>query len=106
MANGSGAMPETTGSTTSFDLQAFNRVIEVGGYLGNWTDYIHGRYSCFVDTYEPVKEFCEQMAVRFNNRPKIEVINAGLQSFAGESKMAVMGEGSSMYNGGVPAALP
>ena len=83
----------------NFDLQAFNRVIEVGGYLGEWTDYIHTRYQCFVDTYEPVKEFAESMATRFSNRSKIEVINAGLERSAGEVRIAVMNDGSSLYNG-------
>lgn len=85
----------------NFDLKSDSRVIEVGGYLGNWTDYVAQYYGCFVDVYEPVTEFYTHMVRRFSNRAKIQVFNYGVESCSGESHIAVMNEGSSCHNGGV-----
>jgi len=84
-----------------FDLRAYEKVIEVGGYLGDWTDYIQGKYECFVDTYEPVREYWERMITRFSNRSKITVHNYAVEAFDGEAHIAVMDDGSSMFDGGV-----
>ena len=84
----------------NFGLLASARVIEVGGYRGNWTNYISGHYDCFVDVYEPVKEFYEHMKQRFSNRPKIQVVNSGVESYTGQACMAVMEEGSTLYTPG------
>ncbi len=83
-----------------FDLKAGSRVIEVGGYLGNWTDYVARKYDCFVDTYEPVVDFWAHMAKRFSNRSKISVLNLAVGDFTGEANIAVMQEGSTFYTPG------
>lgn len=85
------------------DLKADAHVIEIGGYLGNWTDYVQRKYECYVDVYEPVKEFYEHMVRRFSNRPKIKVFNNGIEDFNGETHIAVMDEGSTLYTPGVSA---
>jgi len=81
----------------SLDLRADSQVIEVGGYLGNWTDYVQRKYDCFVSVYEPVKEFYEHMERRFSNRPKIDLFNFAVEAYTGQSRMAVMNEGSNLY---------
>jgi FkbM family methyltransferase len=83
------------------ELSANDTVIEIGGYLGNWTDYVSSRYECFVDVYEPVKEYYERIVKRLSSRPKVRVFNAAVEAMDGHLHIAVMGEGSSLYDGGL-----
>lgn len=86
------------------NLMSSSRVIEIGGYLGNWTDYVYEKYQCLIDTYEPVKEYADRMAERFSIRPKITVVNAAVDAYSGEAAIAMMNDGSSLYNGGFDKA--
>lgn len=85
-------------------LMASAHVIEIGGYLGNWTDYVSRKYDCFIETYEPVKEYADRMRERFSIHPKITVVNAAVDDYSGEAPIAMMNEGSSLYNGGFDKA--
>jgi FkbM family methyltransferase len=82
------------------DLKADAHVVEVGGYLGNWADYVARKYECYVEVYEPVKEFYDHMLKRFSNRPNIQVKNVAVLDGIGEAHIAVMGEGSTFYTPG------
>lgn len=84
----------------NLQLLASAQVIEIGGYLGNWTEYVSARYDCFVRVYEPVREYYERLVTRFSNRPKVSVFQAAVENFDGEMRIAVMDEGSTFYTPG------
>jgi FkbM family methyltransferase len=84
-----------------FSLHPESRCIDVGGYLGNWTAYITSKFDCYVDVYEPIKQYFEHCASRFAGNPKIRIFNSGLEAYTGETHISFMNEGSSLYFGNV-----
>jgi FkbM family methyltransferase len=80
-----------------FPLSSGSKVIDVGGYKGDWTDYITRRHDCYVDVYEPVYDSVVFMRARFSTNKKIKIIHAGLEEFDGKRPIALMNDSSSFY---------
>jgi FkbM family methyltransferase len=53
-------------------------VIDLGGYIGGFTESIYSRYSCNVLVFEPVVEFYNICNYKFKYNGKIKVYNFGL----------------------------
>lgn len=60
------------------DLDAESVVIDVGGYMGRWASDIFARYLCTVHVLEPVAEFADIAAWRFEHNPKVTVHACGI----------------------------
>ena len=80
-----------------FPLTSSSKVIDVGGYKGDWTAFITRMHNCYVDIYEPLEDYCIAMRARFAGNPKIKVINAALDGYDGHHYIAFMEDSSSLY---------
>jgi FkbM family methyltransferase len=62
----------------NYDLNENSLVIDLGGYLGEWTEKIHNKYSCNVYVFEPVFKYYNNIVEKFKNNNKIKIFNLGL----------------------------
>lgn len=81
-----------------FPLCSGSKVIDVGGYLGDWTAYISRVHDCHVHVYEPVEEFCESMRARFFHNPKVKIFNFALEDRDARMPIAFMNDSSTFYS--------
>jgi FkbM family methyltransferase len=68
----------------NYDLNENSLVIDLGGYLGEWTETIHNKYSCNVYVFEPVFKFYNNIVEKFKKNSKIKVFNLGLSGLNDE----------------------
>lgn len=68
----------------NYDLNENSLVIDLGGYLGEWTEKIHNKYSCNVYVFEPVFKYYNNIVEKFKNNSKIKVFNLGLSGLNDE----------------------
>lgn len=64
----------------SYPLDNNSVVLDVGGYIGDFTAAIYCRYSCNVIVFEPVEEFFKLLSERFQGNTKIKPVMAGIGS--------------------------
>jgi FkbM family methyltransferase len=60
-------------------LTPLSRVVDVGGYKGDWTAKILEKYGPFVDVFEPVKEFVEALRTRFQGDYRVSIHPVALE---------------------------
>ncbi len=65
------------------ELNKDSLVIDLGGYIGNFTESIYSKYNCNVMLFEPVLGFYNICDYKFKENNKINVYNFGL---SGESR--------------------
>lgn len=80
-----------------YDLNADSIVLDVGGYEGQWASDIYAMYGCRVHIFEPVPEFADRIKKRFARNPRILTHNFGLSGQTMMVRLAVCGDGSSVY---------
>jgi FkbM family methyltransferase len=80
-----------------YDLDADSVVLDVGGYEGQWTSDIVAMYGCRVHVFEPVPEFAERIARRFERNTLVTVHPVGLAARDGSARLAVCGDASSHH---------
>jgi FkbM family methyltransferase len=88
-----------------YPLTAASVVIDAGGYEGQWSADIVGRYGCTVYCYEPLTEFADAISRRFADEPRVHVYAAGL---AAESRMDVIhvaADATSVFGAGRPVEI-
>lgn len=78
-------------------------VFDLGGYLGDFTAEIAGRYNCYVFLFEPSLQFFNHCVQRFKSNPKIKCFNYALSDQEGTFKLSKEDNGSSIsrVSGGV-----
>ncbi|MES2353804.1 MAG: FkbM family methyltransferase [Pseudomonadota bacterium] len=81
-----------------YPLTAESIVVDVGGYLGDWTESIFKKYqpNCFV--FEPMDAYFQKMVERFKTNPKIRTFNFGLSNADTSADLFIQGAGSSVYS--------
>jgi FkbM family methyltransferase len=60
-------------------LLPLSRVVDVGGYKGDWTAKILDKYGPFVDVFEPVKEFVKHLRTRFQGDYRVSIHPVALE---------------------------
>lgn len=55
-----------------------SKVIVLGGYRGDSADYLVKKYNSFVDIYEPMQVYFNELKQRFNNNVKVRCFNSPL----------------------------
>ena len=83
----------------SHDLPDGAVVLDVGGYLGDWTAAMARRYPARYLVFEPVPTFAERMRVRFSDLAGIEVHAYGLAAQDGHIDIALLGDATSAFRG-------
>jgi FkbM family methyltransferase len=79
-------------------LNENSNVFEIGGYTGNFSGEIIGKFNCNVFIFEPIKELFDGLVSKYSNNPKVRVFNYGLENFTGVKNISLLGDGSSLYS--------
>lgn len=64
----------------NYPLTADSVVLDLGGYHGDFAAAIHEKYGCQIYVFEPVSQFYQSCAARFQTNPKIICLNYGLSA--------------------------
>jgi len=81
----------------NFEIQPDDVVFDLGGYEGNWTSNIFSRFCCSIHVFEPVKQFANAIAERFQHNPRITVHPFGLAGRTRTETIMVDGIASSHF---------
>lgn len=76
------------------------RVLDGGGFRGEWTAEALWRFGCSSVVYEPVPEFARGLRERFACNDRVEIVEAALGGAAGEVEIGLAGDGSSAFRAG------
>jgi FkbM family methyltransferase len=84
----------------TFPLNKDSLAVDVGGLTGDWASKIYGRYSCYIDIYEPHPVSANKAALNFLQNAKVDVVPFALSSV--EGTMTLYGEvgSASLYKEG------
>lgn len=81
----------------NFEIKPEDVVFDLGGYEGNWTSSIFSRFCCSVHVFEPVKQFSDRIAARFQYNRRITVHPFGLAGSTRTESIRVDGMASSHF---------
>jgi FkbM family methyltransferase len=71
-------------------------VFDVGGYRGDWAAAIVGRYGSHIHIFEPLKEYCDEIARRLGGKPNVVINEFGLSGKNERCLISVDEAGSSV----------
>lgn len=80
-----------------FDLDENSNVIEIGGYLGWWSQRMFCKYKCNMTIFEPIPEFYNRLEYMFSNNDKVNVVNVALGGNDREVEIFVDKDSTTMY---------
>lgn len=66
--------------TADLGLTEASHVVEVGGYLGDWSSRIVDLYNCNIQIFEPVPEYFEFLKEKFLGMENVKIYNFGLSA--------------------------
>jgi FkbM family methyltransferase len=72
-------------------------VLDCGGYKGDFAHQIHSKYGCVVHVLEPVQQFFEQIARRFDGSARVHVYNWGIGAESGPAEFSIKGDMTGKY---------
>jgi FkbM family methyltransferase len=79
-----------------YDLTEESVVLDVGGFMGDWSAAIGNRYNPAIHIFEPVSKFREEIRQRFLGTSKVTVYPFGLAERSAWTEIAVEGDASSV----------
>ncbi len=84
------------------DLGERSEVVDIGGYLGDWSSVIHETYGCNVCIVEPIPEFVSSIRERFDSQKQIRVFPYVISSESGTSFLYFSDDGTGLFADGKP----
>jgi FkbM family methyltransferase len=81
-----------------YPLKQDSIVIDVGGYLGDFSIEIAQKFGCNIDIFEPVAIYADKIRKRFATYENVKIIQAGLGANPRNIQIRVNGLGSSVFN--------
>lgn len=88
---------EPGGLRFEYPLGPSSIVLDLGGYVGDWTDEIRRRYDPYVYVFEPVPDNVQVLHERFGSSPKVRVFPYGLADRNDAIEMAVLADRSGAF---------
>ena len=82
------------------ELKPKSTVVDVGGYLGEWSEKIKDKYNPNIYILEPIHSYYEGLVKKFGEKDKIKIFNFGLSSSSGKVKINLDNASSSLYKPG------
>jgi FkbM family methyltransferase len=79
------------------ELSADSLVLDVGGYLGVFSDKVIAKYDPHLFVCEPVLGFVADLSEKYRLNRKVRVCPYGLADVTREAQIAVLGESSSLF---------
>lgn len=89
----------------NYDLSESSRVLDLGGYRGQWASDLYSRYRCPIEIFEPVRSYAEMIRIRFAFNDGITVHQYGLGANARLESIAVCEDSSSQFRKGSSTEL-
>lgn len=74
-------------------------VIDAGGYHGAWAEQMLVTYGCPCHIYEPMVEYSDALAKKFERNRLVEVVVSGLAGESGKARLSMQANASSMFSG-------
>lgn len=62
----------------NYDLTSESNIIDLGGFTGVWADQMISRYNSNLFILEPVPQFYNVLVEKFQNNPKVNLLNVGV----------------------------
>lgn len=81
-----------------YPLNENSIVIDVGGYMGDYSSDICCKYNPYIFIFEPISAYYEAIKNRFSDNPKVTVIHAGLADEDTKSSISIQDAASSIYS--------
>ena len=85
---------------TNYPLTSKSTVVDVGGYLGVFSDNIVDKYNPNIYIYEPVKSFFKILKNKYLGNKKVTIFNYGLSNRNTIKKIYLLADGSSLVKKG------
>lgn len=95
-----------TGATVAYpdilvtaDLDESDVVVDIGAYIGDWSQKVWNRYHPTIYAFEPAPAGFKKASERFAGNDKVKVFDYGLGAADEKVSLALAGPGSSIYDG-------
>jgi FkbM family methyltransferase len=79
------------------DLDATSIVLDIGAYIGEWSEQISHRYRCTIYAFEPNPNAFEKLQTRLATHGRVQLFNYGLAGADAQASLALDGPGSSVF---------
>lgn len=77
-------------------LQPGDRVMDVGGFDGEWAQALYDKYEVMLDIYEPMPAALKTLRERFSGTEGVRIHPVALADRDGKETLSLLGPGSSM----------
>ena len=81
----------------NYPLNNDSVVIDVGWYVGSFSDKILSKYNCNIYIFEPVKKYYDLLKEKYKNNKKVFILPFGLGNKNDKLSINIDGERSSIY---------
>jgi FkbM family methyltransferase len=81
-----------------YPLSENSVVFDVGAYVGTFTDKIINKFNCNVYAFEPLKEYSDQLIIKYKDNPKVKIFNFGLLDEDAITYLSNIDGASSIFN--------
>ena len=85
-----------------YKLNKNSIVFDVGGYKGDFTDYIVNKYNCGVHIFEPLRSHFKIILERFKNNPLVWPYSVALEDVDCVGNICVLDNSSGLYGDSGP----
>jgi FkbM family methyltransferase len=75
-------------------------VIDIGAYTGVWISQMISKYDCNYYALEPIEEFYNTLAKKFEKQEKVKCIMAGISPHNESRKINISGDATSVFGSG------
>ena len=81
----------------TYPLTEESWVIELGGFMGNWTRRIYDNYKSNIIVIEPIEDFCSVIKRDFFSNEKVKIEQLGISTESKDVLISHNGDASSQY---------
>lgn len=81
----------------TYPLTEESWVIELGGFMGNWTKRIYDNYKSNIIVIEPIEDFCNVIKRDFSSNEKVKIEQLGISTESKDVMISHNGDASSQY---------
>lgn len=81
----------------TYPLTEESWVIELGGFMGNWTRRIYDNYKSNIIVIEPIEDFCSVIKRDFSSNEKVKIEQLGISTESKDVSISHNGDASSQY---------
>jgi FkbM family methyltransferase len=84
------------------DIDEKSVVLDVGAYIGDWSERIADKYGCSIHAFEPASGAFARARKRLHDRDRVELHPHGLGGRDQSARLAMAGPGSTIYSTSSP----